>query len=237
LSKEGVVADAGTKGFKELPEHRLWQPVTARWFYVVYGGSLAYAVVRYHFASGVPYAHFPLFILNKSTSLAAVIFVVCSYLVGRVFRWHNRNPVRKLVVIKFCGLMGLSLAAIHAFFSVCLLTPAYFGRFFAEDGRLNLEGEVGLSVGVVALWALAFPAIATLPMMPKALGGIRWKRAQRMGYVSLVLVVVHMVAFGLRGWMSPAEWPWTMPPISLLAAVIAVVPLVIKAMESSARAR
>lgn len=74
-----------------LPEHRLWQPVTARWFLVIFGASLAYAVVRYHFASGVSWSHFPLFILNKSTSLAAVGFVASSYLVGRVFRWHNRH--------------------------------------------------------------------------------------------------------------------------------------------------
>ena len=75
--------------------------------------------------------------MNKATSLAAVGFVASSYLVGRVFRWHNDNPKLKLVVIKFCGLMGFSLAVIHAFFAVCVLNPAYFGKFFDDDGRLN----------------------------------------------------------------------------------------------------
>lgn len=214
-----------------LPEHRLWQPVTARWFHIVFGASLAYAIVRYHFASGVSWAHFPLFILNKSTSLAAVAFVASSYLVGRVFRWHNSHPVRKLVVIKFCGLMGLSLASLHAFFSLCLLTPAYFGKYFGEDGRLNLSGEFGMAVGVVALGALAVPAIATLPMMPKALGGIRWKRSQRMGYLCLALVVAHMVALGLEGWLIPSKWPWYLPPISILAAAVALAPLLAKIQE------
>ncbi len=63
-----------------LPPDRLWQPTTAKWFVVVFGGSLAYAVIRYHFAGNVAWQHFPLFILNKATSLAAVIFVACSYL-------------------------------------------------------------------------------------------------------------------------------------------------------------
>ena len=33
-----------------------------------------------------------------------------------------------------------------------------------------------MAVGVVALFCLMSPAITTLPMMPKALGGWRWKR-------------------------------------------------------------
>jgi len=109
-----------------VPKDRLWQPVTAKWFSVVVGICLAYAVLRYHLSGEVAWTHFPLFILNKTISLAAVIFVACSYLIGRIFRWHNHDPRLKLVVIKFCGLMGFSLAVIHAFFSVYILTPAYF---------------------------------------------------------------------------------------------------------------
>ena len=131
-------------------------------------------------------------------------------------------------MIKFCGLMGLSLASIHAFFSVCLLTPAYFAKFFSADGRLNLEGELGLAVGIVALWALTMPAIATLPMMAKAIGGIRWKRSQRMGYLCLGLVAAHMVVFGIKGWLAPQRWPWMLPPISLLAVSAAMFPLIVK---------
>jgi DMSO/TMAO reductase YedYZ heme-binding membrane subunit len=220
-----------------LPENRLWQPVTTRWFLVVFGAALAYSILRYHITGEVSWSHFPLFILNKTTSLAAVVFVACSYLIGRVIPWYNGDPKLKLVVIKFCGLMGFSLAAIHAFFSVCILTPAYFAKFFAGDGRLNLVGELGLAVGVVALWAVAIPAITTLPMMPKAIGGIRWKRSQRMGYLCLGLVVAHLVVFGLRGWLAPATWPWGLPPISLLAVTVAAIPIVVKAWSAMGRQR
>ena len=202
--------------------------MTAKWFYYVFGIAVAYSILRYHIAGDVSWAHFPVFILNKATSLAAVIFVASSYLIGRVIRWHNQDPKIKLVVIKFCGLMGFSLAAIHAVLSLCLLTPAYFAKFFAADGRLNLQGELGLAVGVVALWALAMPAVTTLPTMPKAIGGIRWKRSQRMGYLALALIVAHMIAFGWKGWMSPSDWPSGLPPISMLAVIAAVIPLVVK---------
>jgi DMSO/TMAO reductase YedYZ heme-binding membrane subunit len=214
-----------------LPYHRLWQPTTARWLVAVFGLALAYAVVRYHIASGVAWSHFPLFIMNKSVALAATALVACSYLIGKVIRRYDKDPRRKLVVIKFCGLIGFSLATVHGIASLCLITPAYFAKYFAEDGRLNLEGELGLILGIIALWALSLPAITTLPMMPKAIGGMRWKRSQRMGYVCLILVVAHMVALGLRGWLSPEHWPWMLPPISLVAAIIAMIPLVVKFMK------
>jgi DMSO/TMAO reductase YedYZ heme-binding membrane subunit len=72
------------------------------------------------------------------------------------------------------------------------------------------------------------PAITTLPMMPRELGGWRWKRTQRLGYVALSLVAVHMVALGLEGWLAPTGWHGGLPPISLLAFVAAVFPLFVK---------
>ena len=211
-----------------LPRDRLWQPATAKWFFALFGFALLYAIVRYHIAGTVPWEHFPLFILNKVTSLAAVLFVACSYLVGRVFKWHNHDPALRLVVVKFCGLMGFFLAGIHAFLSLCILRPSYLGKYFDADGRLNAVGEIGMAVGVVALFALLSPAVTTLPMMPKAIGGVRWKRTQRMGYLALLLTVVHLVDLGLKGWLAPAKWTAGLPPISLLAVIAAIVPLVVK---------
>ncbi|MCU0621632.1 MAG: hypothetical protein MUC69_09025 [Gemmatimonadales bacterium] len=211
-----------------LPPSRLLQPTTVKWFAAIFGGSLAYAVVRYHVVGDEPWRHFPLFILNKATSLAAVVFVACSYLVGRVFRWHDHDNALRLVVVKFCGLMGFFLAAAHVLFSFSLITPAYFAKYFDADGRLNLEGEVAMATGVLGLLFLLSPALTTLPMMPKSLGGWRWKRSQRMGYVALGLVVAHLVALGWKGWMNPSGWHGGLPPVSLVALVAAVVPLVVK---------
>ena len=212
----------------KLPPDRLWQPTTAKWFAVVFGVSLLYAIVRYHFAGDVEWRHFPLFIFNKAISLAAVVFVSCSYLVGKIIHWHDDDKALRLVVIKFCGLTGFFLAGIHAFLSLSLLTPAYYGKYFDVDGRLNLQGEVAMSVGVVALFLLMSPAITTLPMMPKAIGGKRWKRSQRAGYFALILVVGHLVVLGLKGWLAPRGWPAGIPPISLVAVLAALVPLFVK---------
>ena len=213
---------------KNLPPDRLWQPTTAKWFFSIFGAALIYAILRYHIAGNVSWEHFPLFILNKATSLAAVGFIACSYLVGKIIRWHDHDKRLRLVVIKFCGLMGFFLAGIHAFLSVCLLSPAYYGKYFDPDGRLNLQGELAMTIGVLALFLLMAPAIATLPMMAKAIGGVRWKRSQRMGYLTLLLVATHLVVLGLKGWLAPKGWHGWMPPISLVAVVFALIPLFVK---------
>ena len=215
-------------GFAPLPPDRLVQPTTVRWFAAVFGGSGAYAILRYPIAGDVAWEHFPLFIMNKATAMAAVVFVACSYLVGPVLTMHNHDVKLKLVVVKFCGLMGFSLALVHAFFAVMLMNPAYFAKYFLDDGRMNVTGELGMAAGVLALWALAFPAITTLPMMAKELGGVRWKRNQRMGYVCLLLVALHLAVLGLKGWLTPATWPWWIPPISLVAFGAALLPLLVK---------
>lgn len=212
----------------ELPPDRLWQPTTVKWFVAIFGTALAYAIVRYHIVGGLEWRHFPLFILNKVVSLAAVAFVASSYLIGKIFRWHDHDKALRLVVIKFCGLIGFFLAGIHAFMSVLLLTPSYFGKYFIEGSKLNLQGELGMAMGIVALFFLASPAITTLPMMPKALGGWRWKRTQRVGYLALLLTAAHLFSLGIKGWLTPGKWPAGMLPISLIAFVIAVLPLLVK---------
>ncbi len=213
---------------RPLPPERLWQPTTEKWFYTIFGASLLYAILRYHIAGDVSWTHFPLFILNKATSLAAVAFVASSYLIGKIIHWHDADRKLRLVVIKFCGLVGFFMAGIHAFFSLALLSPAYYGKYFDLDGKLNFQGELALTVGVVALFLLMSPAIATLPMMAKALGGARWKRGMSIGYLTLSLVVVHLIVLGYKGWLAPLEWQAWLPPISLVAVVLAIIPLFIK---------
>lgn len=87
-----------------------------------------------------------------------------------MIRWLGADPCR-LVVIEFCGLSGFSLAAIHALMAIRLMQPAYFAKFFASDERMNGTGQLAMTLGVLGLWPVSLPAITTLPLMPKAIGG------------------------------------------------------------------
>ncbi len=46
--------------------------------------------------------------------------------------------------------------------------------------------------------------------------------------MTLLLVVVHLVVLSLKGWLAPKGWHGGLPPISLIAAAAALVPLLVK---------
>ncbi len=62
----------------------------------------------------------------------------------------------------------------------------------------------------------------------KSCEGWRWKRNQRAGYIALALVVIHLVVLGRKGWLAPGGWHGGIPPVSLVAVVAALVPLLVK---------
>lgn len=63
---------------------------------------------------------------------------------------------------------------------------------------------------------------------PRPPSGLRWKRGQHAGYAALFFVVIHLVALGYQGWLAPQGWQWGIPPVSLVAVVVAMVPLLVK---------
>jgi DMSO/TMAO reductase YedYZ heme-binding membrane subunit len=206
---------------------RLVQPTTMRLFLLVMGPCLVYAGLRYHVVQGVPLAQAPLYILNKVISLGGLAFLAISYLVGKVagLRWDDR--ALQLVVIKFCGLMGFSLIVGHVLMSLALLDPAYYAKFYL-GAKFNLTGELSLSLGVFALWCFTLPAITSLPYMYDELGAERWLRSQRAGYAGLMLAAGHVLVMGVMAWLRPGDWPAAMPPITALAFVVAMLPLVLR---------
>lgn len=160
---------------------------------------MTYAIVRYHVLGGVEWSHFPLFTANNAISLAAVVFIATSYLIGKTIRRYESDPAKRLILIKYCGLVGISLAAIHAFMAMLLFTPSYYPKMFEAEGRLNYTGELGMAFGVISLWCLTITAITSLPFMYEAVGADRWKRGQRMGYVCLALAGGHVFVMGIAG--------------------------------------
>ena len=194
------------------------------WILSVWGACLAYAVVRYNVFQGVEWIHLPLYVVNKSAAFAGVVFLALSYLVGKYFGGAvGSEPVRAKA--KFLGLTGFSMITVHMLMSMVLLSPANYAKFFEVSGKLNLTGEMTFLFGVLAYGCLLFPAITTLPYMCAALGMERWLQAQHLGYATLALACGHTFAMGSKGWIDVSTWPGSMPPITLLGFLAALLGL------------
>lgn len=215
----------------EPQNERLIQGFTSRWFLLLFGVPMTYAIVRYHIFGAVEWIHFPLFIANKAISLAAVFFIAMSYLIGKAVKAYDTDHSKRLILIKFCGLIGFSLAAIHAFMALLLFTPEYYPKLFSSGGRLNLTGELSMMFGVLSLWCLSVTAITSLPFMYEAVGADRWKRGQRSGYICLALAGGHVLVMGISGWLKPAGWHGYLPPISLVAFIVILFALLVKTLS------
>ncbi len=214
---------------------RLVQPFTARWFLLLLGIALSYAVIRYHIFASVDWTHLPLFILNKALALAAVFFISMSYVVGKLIKTYSNDPPKQLILVKFCGLMGFSMAALHALMALLLFSPDYYPKFFDITGRLNITGELSMLFGILSLWCLSVTAITSLPFMIEAVGVDRWKRGQRLGYVSLLISGGHVLVMGLTGWLTPAGWHGYLPPVSLVAFSVVLLVLLVKIVNRGPR--
>ena len=207
---------------------RLIQPAVVPWLILLLGVPLTYAIIRYHVLQGVEASQFPLYVTNKAFALAAVFFIAASYLIGKTSKILEGDDGRRLILIRFCGLTGFSLAAIHALMGLVMVSPHYYPGFFSEGGRMNLTGELSLLLGVLSLWCFSITAITSLPFMYEALGADRWCHGQQMGYLALTLVAGHVAVMGFSGWLNVAGWAGYLPPISLVAFVAALIPPLVK---------
>ncbi len=223
-------AFAAKKGFKRNPGSDVVLPFgeKATWLFGIWGVCLLYAIVRYNVFKGVEWIHLPLYIVNKSFAFGGLSFIAASYLSGKWIKVYAGDEKRRRSLAKFLGLSGLYFIGMHVFASLAMLSPIYYEKFFLETGKLNLIGELTVLFGIVGVGFLMFPAVTTLPLMYEALGGVRWQRAQRMGYWTLLIAAGHTLVMGYGGWFDTSTWPGGLPPITLLGFLVAASALTAK---------
>jgi DMSO/TMAO reductase YedYZ heme-binding membrane subunit len=101
--------------------------------------------------------------------------------------------------------------------ALLLFSPKCYPKFFDTTGRLNVTGDLSMLFGISSLWCLSVTAITSLPFMIETVGVDRWKRGQRLGYVSLLIFGGHVFVLGLTGWFNPPGRHGYLPPVSLVA--------------------
>lgn len=188
----------------------------------------SYAIIRYNVIKGVAWEELPLFISNKAISLSAITFIAISYALGSLSRFWPKLFEPTLPLRKHFGLLGFGLAALHAIFSFLLFSPAYYPKFFQETGKLTLVGELSMLFGVLAFFVFSLVAYVSVPAVAKDMDPKRWGRVQHFGYTGCVLILFHVAIMGIEGWTKPEGWPGGLLPISLMAAIIIALMLLLK---------
>ncbi len=189
--------------------------------------SVIYATVRYIYFKGVDPSHFPLYILNKAFSISGLSFLALSYVNSKTDLLKLGQEDLRKKISRFTGLMGLSLAGIHTILSLIIFNPGYFPKLF-EETTMNLQGELTMLFGALGLYLFIIPALAVFPADKKSTGMKKWRKRQRTGYWGLLAVFFHVTVMGYKGWLNIEGWPGYLPPITLLAAIIAVFPLLLR---------
>jgi hypothetical protein len=171
------------------------KPSSAVW--VITAASLAYATLRYNVFKGVAWADWPVFILNKGLALASLL-VLAAWILGHRRSTDASEPALLAAASRLMlGHIGLSLAA---------LSPVYFPAFFA-DGRLTWQAGTALAIGVAA--AVALPVVSRP-------GRAHRSRLRGLGLIAFA-AGCHAALFGYSSWFTPAAWPGSLPPITLVS--------------------
>jgi hypothetical protein len=184
----------------------------------VIAGSLVYATLRYPVFGGVDWIHFPLYVTNKVFALSGFIMLMITSILSlnrqRLQGWFLELHAERNLL----GAGSLVLIIFHVFMSVVILSPEYYDKFFASDGKMNLKGEFSMFFGVAGL------AVMWLINRYFSLSGefdpTRKSRKQFKKLISLAIFTgfLHTLIMGFQSWMTPWEWYGYMPPISLVAS-------------------
>lgn len=160
--------------------------------------SLAYPILRYVVAGDVPAKDLPLFVANKAVALYAALALAVWAL--RKARADARGAAEWRRAFYLA-------AVVHVVMTLMLMGPTYYGKLYEADGRLGWAAGLGLLAGLAALLVAWSGAVRRVIGRPRALA------------IIALFMMGHVAGLGLPGWLAPASWPASLPPITLLSAL------------------
>lgn len=168
----------------------------------------SYAILRYHIGKEVSWNDW-FFIFNKS--IAWMGFTLIAISIIKQSRLKRFNLSRKNL-----GMTGFVFAFLHAVFVLILFNSDHYPKFYTGND-LNFLGWISISIGFVSLVIFSFPFVAAWKNKPNT------ANVFRLGKYGVMLNILHPLAIGFSGWFSPNEWPFYLPPITLLAVMTGII--------------
>ena len=142
------------------------------------------------------------FVLNKAFAWTAGTLLILSILPSYFLEKYKLK--RRAI-----GLFAYTIALIHINSSILLLNEKFYPNFYSHS-CLNLNGWLYITLGVLSILLFTIPLIASKLNLPE--GHFMY----RFGRYGILMNLAHVSAIGFKGWLSYQDWPYFMPPITLL---------------------
>lgn len=187
-----------------------------------------YGAIRYNLLGGVEWFLVTSYTLNKALAWNALTTVALSYAIGGLAKLGMQSAKQYIGISKYMGQWGFVMAMVHAVLSLRVLTPDLFPSIYDSNLEFNMSGNLLILFGILTLSALMMPGLSSLPSVKKNMNEQKFRRFQKLGYLALIFASVHVSVIDFNSWFDILSWNAYMPPITLIAFLTAIIPLLLK---------
>jgi len=173
-----------------------------------------YAIIRYHIGKELYGLMEFYFVFNKAFAWTAGTLLLLSVLPTNFLDKYKISR-------RGIGTFGYSIALIHITSSILLLSEKFYPKFYT-NASLNTDGWLYISLGICSILLFTIPLIASKINLPNG------HFLYQFGRYGILLNLSHVFAIGFKGWLKFKDWPFFMPPITLLFFVSGLVILVFR---------
>ena len=146
-------------------------------------------------------------------AVAGTALIAIAYLIGSLAYFWPQTWESKEHLRKYYGLFGFYLILMHSAWGVLL--------------KVRLT-EAPFIFGILGLLIFTIVAVVSLELVAQKMKPSWWLFLQRLGYLALILGTIHFTLLKLKGWMAYNNWPYFMPPLSLLLFIFIAFVLIMR---------
>lgn len=177
--------------------------------------TFGYVILRHNVFGEVSWNMLSLYTLNKALAWTGLCLLVLTFSIGSLVK-KARLGESWLKERKALGKMSFNILGLHAVWTLLLFRTEFGLDFIWQDDAIRAEGVLSLVLGSTGLGLLGWYSRKAAIGPPF---GLFFRRAPM---ILLTIAVLHITTWGFLDWLNPASWPGFLPPVTLLAALIAL---------------
>ncbi len=226
----------------ETNQQREW----TLWAHAILAGVLVFILsAGYLWARrwGMPFGDVAYKISFAGLAVAGTFLLSLSYAMGPLARLVPRVFGNGTTLRKYYGMVGFGVIVVHVFWGLATLTPAYYPKFFHGE-TLTLNAMLFLMTGTLALILFLLVAVTSLKSVAQFMPKVAWRATQRLGYVALIVTLIHFGSVKYKGWADMGDWPHLpeffgfvsfvpLPPLSFLLFLFIIFVFALRIMDSA----